>query len=298
MDLGANRIMLEGHYLYDVLDPEADFSKYRLLILPDSMEIPEGALRDKLTAYLAGGGKLLLTGRSGTCDGRFVFDFGADFGGEGAYRPAYLHPLYELYPNGETSYITYNRNYTLTLREDFAGEVRAERMNSYFNRAPRRFCSHYHTPYDRASLTPAAVVTDSIGYIGWDIFTEYAEVGAAHLKYAVIDVIDRLLGDGKTLVCDLPSCGVTSVATRTTDGGTQLIHQLVYAIPKVRGNGVEIIEDLPYTPDVTCSLAVPAAPRRVYLAPAMTDIPFAYENGKVTYTVPSFSCSAMVVVEV
>ena len=96
---------------------------------------------------------------------------------------------------------------------------------------------------------------------------------------------------------DLPSCGITSVAVKATENGTQLIHQLVYAIPKVRGNGIEIIEDLPFTPNVTCSLATPSAPKRVYLAPAMTDLPFAYENGRVTYTVPSFSCSAMVVAE-
>lgn len=296
-DLGANRLMLEGHYLYDILDPEADFSKYRLLILPDSMEIPEGGFRDKLAAYLAKGGKLLLTGKSGTLDGKFVFDFGADFGGEGRYRPAYLHPLYDLYPNGETNYVMYNRNYTVTLRESYDGEVRAERVEPYFNRAPRHFCSHRHTPYDRAATSPAILVTDQIGYIGWDIFTEYAEVGASHLKYTVLDVIDRLLGEDKTLTTTLPSCGVTSVASRAAEDGEQLIHQLVYAIPKVRGNGVEIIEDLPFVPDVVCTLRTPSAPKRVYLAPAMTDLPFAYADGRVTYTVPSFSCSAMVVVE-
>ena len=113
----------------------------------------------------------------------------------------------------------------------------------------------------------------------------------------MLDIIDRLLGNDKTLVTDLPSCGITSVAVKATENGTQLIHQLVYAIPKVRGGGIEIIEDLPFTPDVTCSLAVPTAPNRVYLAPVMTDLPFTYEDGRVTYTVPSFSCSAMVVVE-
>ena len=152
-------------------------------------------------------------------------------------------------------------------------------------------------PYDRTTTENASVITPSIAYIGWEIFTEYAEKGAIHLRHVVTDVIDRLLGEDKTLSTNLPACGVTSVAVKETENGTQLIHQLAYAIPKVRGGGVEIIEDLPFVPDVDCTLAVPAEPKRVYLAPAMTDIPFAYENGKVTYTVPSFSCSAMVVVE-
>ena len=298
-DLGANRTMLEGHYLYDILDPEADFGKYRLLILPDTMEIPEGALRDKLITYLASGGKLLLTGRSGTHNGQFVFDFGADFLGQGEFRPSYLKPTYDLEPNGNTSYVMYSRNYRISLRgerEDLYQPV--IRMEPYFHRAPRQFCSHQHTPYNRASTADASVITPSIAYIGWEIFTEYAEKGAIHLRHVVTDVIDRLLGEDKTLVTDLPSCGITSVAVKAVEGGTQLIHQLVYAIPKVRGAGVEIIEDLPFTPNVTCTLRTPAAPKRVYLAPAMTELPFAYEDGKVTYTVPSFSCAAMVVVEV
>ena len=293
-DLGANRVMLEGHYLYDILDPEADFTAYRLLILPDTMEIPEGALRDKLKDYLAGGGKLLLTGRSGTCNGEFVFDFGATFEGEGDFRPSYLKPTYDLAPNGNTSYVMYSRNYRVSFREDGPDlDHPVVRVEPYFNRAPRRFCSHQHTPYDRAAVTAASVITPSVAYVGWEIFTEYAERGAIHLRHVITDVIDRLLGDDKTLCTDLPACGVTSVA----EGGTRLVHQLVYAIPKVRGGGVEIIEDLPLVPPVTCSLRVASHPRRVYLAPSGEDLPFIYEGGRVTYTVPSFSCAAMVVTE-
>ena len=296
-DLGANRVMLEGHYLYDILDPEVDFSKYRLLILPDTLEIPEGELRDKLTAYLAQGGKLLLTGRSGTFDGKFVFDFGADFGGEGPFRPAYLKPTYDLAPNGNTTYVMYSRNYNVSFREDCKSLSHPViRIDPPFNRAPRQFCSHYHTPYDRTATSPASVITQNIGYVGWEIFTEYAEKGSVHLRNVVTDMIDALLGEDKTLTTGLPSCGVTSVATRETESGTQLIHQLVYAIPKVRGNGVEIIEDLPLTPDVTCTLRVPGAPKRVYLLDG-TDLPFAMENGCLTYTVPAFSCAAIVIIE-
>ncbi len=297
-DLGANRIMLEGHYLYDILDPEADFSKYRLLILPDTMEIPAGDLRDRLNDYLTKGGKLLLTGRSGTYGGQFVFDFGVDFGGEGEFRPSYLKPTYDLKPNGNTSYVMYSRNYRISFRESCVSLGHPVlRMDPYFNRAPRRFCSHQHTPYDRTTVADASIITPSIAYIGWEIFSEYADKGAVHLRNVVTDVIDRLLGENKTLTTNLPTCGVTSVAVKKTDTGTQLIHQLVYAIPKVRGNSMEIIEDLPFTPDVTCSLVVSSVPKRVYLAPAMTDLPFTYENGKVSYTVPSFSCAEMAVIE-
>ncbi len=35
-DVGANRIMLEGGYLYRFIDLEADFCAYKLIILPVS----------------------------------------------------------------------------------------------------------------------------------------------------------------------------------------------------------------------------------------------------------------------
>lgn len=292
-DLGANRLMLEGHYLYNILDPEADFSAYRLLILPDSIELPEGALRDKITAFVESGGKLLLTGRSGTCEGHFVFDFGLNFGGENALRPSYLRPAYDLAPNGRADYIMYSRGYIVTPTAAFAGTVMADCVDSYFNRTAEHFCSHFHTPCDRNKTRPAVFITENMAYIGWDIFTEYAEQGSVHLKSVVLDVINRLLGEEKTLACDLPSCGITSLAA----GKDCLVHQLVYAIPKMRGTGVEIIEDLPATPDVHVTVRMNTAPRSVRLVPQNADIPFDFADGCLSYTVPSFVCSAMVIIE-
>ncbi len=292
-DLGANRILLEGHYLYNVIDPDEDFSAYRLIILPDSIELPAGALRDKLTAYLAGGGKLLLSGRSGTDGDAFAFDLGLRFDGENPLRPTYLRPHTELAPNGRADYIMYSRGYRITLTDAFAGSVLADRVDSYFNRTAEHFCSHQHTPYDREKHAPAVVVTDRIAYIGWDIFTEYAEHGSIHLKSLALNVIDAILGEDKTLSTNLPSCGVTSLAR----GNGRLVHQLAYAIPKVRGNGVEMIEDLPTVSDVQVTLRTDKAPTRVYTVPQNRDIPHTYTDGQLTYTVPTFTCSTMVVVE-
>ncbi len=292
-DLGANRVLLEGHYLYNIIDPEEDFSAYRLIILPDSIELPEGALRDKLTAYLSGGGKLLLSGRSGTDRGAFVFDLGLTFDGENPLRPTYLRPHYDLAPNGRADYIMYSRGYLVTPTEAFAGTVTADRVDSYFNRTAAHFCSHQHTPYDRERHAPAVLVTENIAYIGWDIFTEYAEQGSIHLRSLATDVIDALLGEDKTLSVDLPSCGVTSLAR----GNGRLVHQLAYAIPKVRGNGVELIEDLPSVSEVHVTIRTEAAPTRVYTVPANEDIPYTYADGRLSYTVPTFTCSALVVVE-
>ena len=99
----------------------------------------------------------------------------------------------------------------------------------------------------------------------------------------------------KTLDCNLPSCGVTSLFSQADKN--RIVQHLVYGIGKVRGNGVEIIEDLPYTGDVECSVKTDKNVKRVYLAPSGKPLEFSKENGVVKYVVPSFSCSELVVID-
>ncbi|MBE6691067.1 MAG: beta-galactosidase [Ruminococcaceae bacterium] len=295
--VGANRMLLEGHYLYNIIDETVEFSDYKLLVLPDDVLLTD-ALKQKVEAYLASGGKLLLSGTAGTDGGgSFAIDFGVRFGGLGEYRPAYLRPTKALYPNEISSYVMYSENYRIALTEQFNGTVTAMRNDPYFNRTAEHFCSHRHTPYDREKSDVGVVVTENVAYIGWNIFREYAEMGSIHLRSVVLDCIDRLLGAEKTLTTSLPSCGVTTLMQQQTADGDRLVHHMVYAATKCRGKGVEVIEDLPPVLQTACTVRTTRAPRRVYLAPTGEALPFTYENGRISYTVPSFTCSAMVAIE-
>jgi hypothetical protein len=137
------------------------------------------------------------------------------------------------------------------------------------------------------------VITNSIAYIGYDIFAEYARQGSAHVRSLITFVIDKMLD--KTLKCNLPSCGITSLFSQKDKN--RLVQHLVYGIAKVRGDGVEIIEDLPYTGDIECSVKVDKKVKKVYLAPSGKELSFSQENGEIKYVVPSFSCSALVVLD-
>ena len=296
-DDGANRILLEGHYLYNIIDPEEELTKYKLLVLPDNITV-DGAFKEKLLDYMAKGGKILLSGCSGVDkSGKFALDFGASFGGKNPLNPSYLRPEYDLYPNGKTSYIMYSNSYNVALDDSFEGEVCVLRNDSYFNRTAEHFCSHYHTPYDREKLTAGAFISGNVGYICWEIFTEYAAHGSIHLKYAVIDILERLLGDEKTATTTLPAQGIFAVMKQPTEGGERLVNHLAYAIPKLRGKNTEIIEDIPVVLDTKVSVKVDKKPARIYLAPSMEELDFIYADGSVTYTVPKIECSTLAVIE-
>lgn len=297
-DDGANRILLEGHYLYNIVDPEEELEKYKLLILPDNVTL-DGRFKEKIESYVASGGKVLLSGCSGVDKkGEFALDFGAKFNGKAEYTPSYLRPTFDLYPNGETSYLMYKQSYDVTLTDSFSGEIRAMRNDPYFNRTAEHFCSHHNTPYEKGKLAIGAVVTRNVGYIAWDIFSEYAEQGAIHLKYAVIDMIEKLLGEDKTAYSDtLPAQGIFSLMKQPYNGGKRLVNHIAYAVPKLRGRNTEIIEDITPLYDTKVTVKTDKKPSRVYLAPTLEELDFKYENGTLTYTVPKFECSTLVVIE-
>ena len=106
-DTGANRILLEGKYLYAVIDEFCDFSKYKVIILPDKIPA-DGAIKDKLKEFVNGGGKLLCSGTSGLKDGKFEFDFGVSFLAKSRYNPTYFSPKYNALGLTPSNYVFYN----------------------------------------------------------------------------------------------------------------------------------------------------------------------------------------------
>ncbi|HEX5482942.1 MAG TPA: alpha-amylase family protein, partial [Terriglobia bacterium] len=63
-DKGVTNMLQQLHHQFDTLDLESDFSRYKVLILPDYHRV-DSALLSKVRSYLAGGGKLILSHESG-----------------------------------------------------------------------------------------------------------------------------------------------------------------------------------------------------------------------------------------
>lgn len=287
---GVSRILLEGKYLFDVADFETELDKYKVVILPDVIRADE-KFAVKLKQFCQNGGKILATGKSALYEDKneFCLDLGAEWIKESPYRPDYFRPSVKIDGMGDTGYVMYGRGE----RVRCIGTELGARENPYFNRSYKHFCSHQHTPnsgeYGGAGMTEGQ---DGI-YIAWDIFNDYAVSGEIHLKQITVFALDRLLGERKTLKTNLPAQGV---ATLMEQNSRQICH-LLYASPVKRGNGVEIIEDILPVYDVSVSIRTDKNISRVYLAPQMEEIPFTYENGRVTAQIKKLECHQMAVFE-
>ncbi|MBQ7455515.1 MAG: beta-galactosidase trimerization domain-containing protein, partial [Clostridia bacterium] len=288
---GANRILLEGKHLFDFIDEQADFSRYKLLVLPDQILLGD-ALAARLNGYIAQGGRVLLTGLSGLNRDRtgFALDVGADFAGLSPFRPDYMIPRFAMM-NGETAYVMYAPGVAL---QNVRGEVLCDRQAPYFNRSWAHFSSHQHTPNDVAApLSPAAVLNGRVAYIGWNVFEDYATKGELHVKELALHAVERLLGDERRVRTSLPDRGIVTV---TKQEGRSVVH-LLFAHTTVRGQGIEVIEDAVPLCGVAVDLRVDFEPKRVSLAPQGDELPFQYDRGRVRFTVPKVLLHQMVAVE-
>ena len=285
---GCARILLEGKYLFNYIDLEEDFSKYKLIIMPDT-EIADEFIKSKLTEYVKKGGKILATGKSGTDKyGNFVLDFGCEFDGENKYKPSYIRPNFELKSIDNSAYVIYSSGYKL---KNITGKALANCENPYFNRTFEHFCSHQHTPNNpKDSFVSVVEGKDGI-YVGFDMFTEYAKKGSMTVKEIMCHLIDTLLPE-KTIKTNLPAQGVIEL---TKKGNKRVVH-LLYASPVKRGVSTEIIEDiLPILDTEVCVISEP--PKRVFTAPQKNEIEFKYENGYVKFSIDKFECHQMIVLE-
>lgn len=287
---GAGRIMLEGKYLFDVVDFESELDKYKLVILPDVVRADSG-FEKKLSRFCENGGKVLASGVSALKEGgnEFCLDLGAKWEGENEYRPDYFRPSEHIDGMGDTGYVMYGHGQRISL----AGTELGKRENPYFNRTWEHFCSHRHTPDSGEYGGPGMTEGRDGIYIAWDIFSDYAENGCIWYKQMVVYAVDRLLGDSKTLVTDLPAQGVTTLMKQAD----RYVCHMLYASPVKRGRGIEVIEDILPVYDTRLSLKLDKNISRVYLAPQLEDIPFTERDGRIEITVDKIDCHQMIVLE-
>ncbi len=298
-DVGASRILLEGKHLFNLVDREEDFSKYKLLILPDIIRVDD-ELKSRLERYLEDGGKILCSGESGlkTASDEFALDLGAVCEGKNEFMPNYMIPEYEAV-NGRTAYVMYKQAMNI---KPTTGSVEATLEETYFNRTPDHFCSHQHTPNNPGADRAGAVLTKNTGYIAWNVFHDYADKGSYHLKELVLHMIDNLLGDDRSVKVNLPDRGIVTY-TKQEDESRYVAH-LLFAHTSKRGANIEVIEDIIPLCEIKLNARLPKAPKRVYKAECedgkivTTDLDYKFENGVASVDVGKVTMHAMVVFDI
>ena len=295
-DEGAVRVLLEGKFAFDVVDLDSDFSKYRLLILPDAINV-DPKLKARIEKYVAKGGRVLLTGKSGIDpETGFVFDVGAEWKGtSGNAGGDYMLPLKELRADFVNDPLfMYQPAEKIRLK---GGKSLGQVFEPYFDRTPRHFSGHVNAASKPdASGFAAGASKGSFTYFSFPIFSCYYEVGAV----AMLEVAEKLISsalDGERLVTTtLPRAG--RVTVRSQKANKRDIVHLLHATPALRGTTrgapVQPIQDLVTLRDIGVSVEAVAKVKAVRLVPSGEALAFTQKDGRVGFTVPSVTGHEMV----
>ncbi len=309
-DTGAARMLLENQILFDFIDSsEANLARYKAIILPDDVCVgPE--LEKKLRKYLAGGGRLMLTWKSGlkTDGSGFLFDIGGKCLGENGFQPDFVLPEKNLRPSFVDSPLVMYVKSMKVKRTN--GRSLGQVYNPYFNRDFRHFCSHQHTPPElKPSGFDAGILNGSILYLAHPVFSIYRGFGAVAYKEYAMNALKMLLGaENMTLLTNLPSTARATLMEQKRE--KRWILHLLYAGTVNRGGemhlpggtsgpmrSVEVIEDLLPLHNVEVTVTLPRKIRKVTLEPQGREIPFEADSfGRISLKIDSFTCHQMVVI--
>jgi hypothetical protein len=305
---GATRMLQEGAQQFDVVDSAADFSKYRVIVLPDNVPV-SGGLAAKFDEYLAAGGGVIASFESGLDVERTDFALKAlgvrlsptptrDLDGRlvrGRPFPNndyadYLLPRDEIGQGlPQTEHVMYVRGTEVAAA---AGtDVLADGVLPYFDRTYRHFCSHRQTPSSGRVGHPAVTRRGRAVYFAHPIFTMYDQSAPRWCRALFLNALAMLLPE-PLVRHDGPS---TVIATLTSQdsAGRWVVHLLHY-VPVRRGRAMDVVEDVLPLHELGASVRVPSPVESVSLVPSGEDLPFELRGGRVEFVVPKIVGHQMV----
>ncbi|MGN9166336.1 beta-galactosidase trimerization domain-containing protein [Tissierellaceae bacterium HCP3S3_D8] len=237
--LGVNRLLQELNYQFDIIDSEMDFSKYKIIIMPDIIEYRE-ELDSRLKSFLNNGGKVIGSYKSLQKEPNYISNiYGTKYLGESDYDRDFVLPnniLGKTLPKEE--FVMYLKGSKI---ESAGSEVLVDSIKTYFNRENGKFCSHQHAPSSGEKGYPAVVKNKGAIYFSYPIFRIYRKNAPKWIKELLKDSLEMLL-DKKILVHNGPSTLLTTI-NESKDKKSQVMHALHYITQK-KSEDIYIIDEI------------------------------------------------------
>lgn len=272
---GAVAMLEEAHQSFDVVDLEMDWSRYKLVVLPDAVTTtPE--LVAKVNDFTTAGGKIVSSFYAGFADGQFAFaNFPVDYIKQSPYETNYW------IRNGEDfEQVLYRGGPYTTLRP--GAESLATIYEPWFNRTYQHFYSHLQAPIHTRTNHPAIAMNQSFVYFAQPIFTLYQATTVRNYRVAVMDAIRAILHDDEMIQTNLPSTADVLINEQAAE--QRYVLHLLHYVQQRRSKLIEVIEDTLPLVDIDFSLKLPKTVTRIERVSDHQEIPFTIVDGRVNFT--------------
>lgn len=289
---GVTRMLEESANQFDVIDDQADFSNYKVIILPDDISVAE-ALAEKLTTFSEAGGAIIASFASGMNAARDTVTLpllgvrltagdAPEMRGKIFERGDYCEYLrsLELLGNGivDTEYVMYTKGMPVTSEE--GTEILAEGHASYFDRTYEHFCSHRQTPSSGQKSTPAITQNGNAIYFAQPIFTQYRQNAPRWCKQLFQNALARVLPNP---LVQHDSFSTLNVALNEQPRENRFVLHLLHYIPERRAQDFDTVEDVIPVYDINLSLNLPKEIRSVTLQPTGEKLEFEQDGNHLEF---------------
>jgi len=282
---GAVRMLCELHRQFDIVTLRADWRRYALLVLPDTVTVtPELAAR--LRAYLASGGKIITSGDSGLEDatGRFMPEWPVETAAPGDFAPAYFRDDDGMdcsaYADGRL------------LRPRAGAQMRFSLVKPEIAHCwDGRYAEYYNPPSEEVSEFAFLTVGDQVAHFSHRIFSGYKQYAATALRDVFGQALE--LTHPQTLLKTVGLPHFVRVTAARQPSGREIVHLLAY-IPERRAANNDIIED-ELTVEPT-QIRLRTAATRATLEPENLELATVRDGEYLEIQVPRFRGCALIAV--
>ncbi len=233
--MGVSRMLSELKYCFETINEDHDFTKYKLLILPDYLNMTD-KLAQKLESYIDKGGFVLSSGFAGLNSEKTSFavkQWGfIEFCGADVNDTAYYEDKTTAY---NTCYGQYEKG--IMAKVDKKYELSAY-VEPYHLGTPEPPHGLTYNPPKGTTEYSAAMRCNRAQHISFPVFEAYFRHGAVFHKQLVDNMIKAALSEPFIKACDIPS---TARITAARSGNDILVY-VKATYPELRGRS-NIIEE-------------------------------------------------------
>jgi hypothetical protein len=302
---GLTKLLMELHVQFDIVEPDVDLMRYRMLVLPSTLSVDK-ELAKRLREYLKDGGAIVVDSsalRLQGSDTLWADDLGLTDCGESPFAPAFMKLDRE--ENGSTlfdglsdyEYALYDGS--LQWKAKNPGIVLARLGEPLFQRSPTHYTSHAQTPFDHLTDYAVVVRSDRFAATAFPIGSSYFR----HGYWIYLEVFRRLVLSvllEPLIETNAPISAEVTVTNQRAEGECPerwLVHIVNFSPNRRSPQHCEYLEDPIPLNDVRFVLRVEDPIVRAYVASDGTSLPLRKLDDGWEVVVPRVECGAIAVFE-
>jgi len=292
---GIVGMLCELNMQFDVVSEDCDWTKYQVLILPDTIQLSEKNAQ-RVKEHIDAGKSIISSAWSGLNTEKIAFalpaEWGVSYKGDCSIEPPYFSATKDYSKNlPDMPLALYQKGTKITALE--GTKIEAKIIAPYYNQHWDGERAYTYLPPDKMTDQPMLCINSNVAHFSHPIFTAYFDTASVELRQIFANVLENLLPQPIIKVEGMPTFGKVFVTQQTK---RTIVHMLTY-VPELRGR-IQMIEEPVTVKDIRLSLRMDKNKiPKVYSAPEQKELSFKKRENYIEVNIEEVHGYSMIVFE-